>query len=181
MTRVAFLDRDGVLSRCVPADGPVPAPARSVEELEVLPRVGDACRLLHEAGFRLVVVTNQPDVARGTQERNVVEAMNARLVDELGLDDVRVCWHDDADRCACRKPAPGLLLETMRRLGAAPEQCVMVGDRWRDVEAGRRAGCRTALVGDGYGEILPSEPDLRVASLWEAAVALTRDESEETS
>ena len=125
------------------------------------------------AGFRLVVVTNQPDVARGTVDRGAVEEMNERLSRELELDDVRVCWHDDGDECDCRKPQPGLLIDAMRELGAESGDCVIVGDRWRDVEAGRRAGCRTVLVGDGYGEHFPSAPDMRVRDVWEAAVRLT--------
>jgi D-glycero-D-manno-heptose 1,7-bisphosphate phosphatase len=173
MTAVAFLDRDGVLTRSsVDARG-VPVPPRTPEEFELLPRTDEACRLLRAAGFRLVVVTNQPDVARGTIDRDAVEEMNERLSQELELDAVRVCWHDDEDGCTCRKPEPGLLIEAMHELGAESADCVIVGDRWRDVEAGRRAGCRTVLVGDGYGEQFPSAPDMRVRDVWEAAVLLT--------
>lgn len=179
MSAIAFLDRDGVLTRSRLDDRGVPVPPRTLEEFELLPRTGEACRLLRSGGFRLVVVTNQPDVARGTTERSVVEAMNERLAHELDLDDVRVCWHDDMDACECRKPQPGLLLDAMRELGADSEACVIVGDRWRDIEAGRRAGCRTVLVGDGYGEDFPSDPDERVRNVWEAAVLLTGAPGEE--
>jgi D-glycero-D-manno-heptose 1,7-bisphosphate phosphatase len=178
MTRIAFLDRDGVLNAAIPGAGRIPLPPRSLDEIELLPRVPEACAALREAGFRLVVATNQPDVARGTQDRRIVEAMNAQLAKELAIDEVQVCWHDDADGCPCRKPQAGLLFDTMDRLGADPARCVMVGDRWRDIEAGNRAGCRTALVGDGYGETFPSEPDLRVASLWDAASVFVRSEKE---
>ena len=172
MTAVAFLDRDGVLIRSSVDDHGVPVPPRTPGELELLPRTAEACRLLRAAGFRLVVVTNQPDVARGTIDRAAVEEMNERLSQELGLDDVRVCWHDDGDGCNCRKPEPGLLIDAMHELRAESSDCVVVGDRWRDVEAGRRAGCRTVLVGDGYGEHFPSAPDMRVGDIWEAAVLL---------
>lgn len=173
MSAIAFLDRDGVLTRSQLDDRGVPIPPRTPDELELLPRTGEACRLLRSAGFRLVVVTNQPDVARGTIARSAVEEMNKRLALELDLHDVRVCWHDDADECECRKPRPGLLFDAMRELEAESDDCVIVGDRWRDIEAGRRAGCRTVLVGDGYGEHFPSEPDVRVGDVWEAAVLLT--------
>lgn len=178
MTRIAFLDRDGVLNRCgAPEDG-VPTPARSLDELELLPRVPEACALLRRLGYRLVVVTNQPDVARGTLQRSVVEAINRRLVDRLELDEVLVCWHDDADACDCRKPKPGLLIDALRDADADAGACVMIGDRWRDVEAGSRAGCRTVLVGGGYGEPFPAQPDIRVETLWDAALALRAEDEE---
>ncbi len=174
MTRIAFLDRDGVLNRALLTRGSVPVPPHTLAELELLPRVEDACRLLRQSGFRLVLVTNQPDVARGTQTREAVEAINEWLAAELGLDEVQVCWHDDADGCGCRKPEPGLLLESARRAGVDLAECVMVGDRWRDVEAGRRAGCRTVLIGDGYGEPFPAKPDVHVGNLWDACLVLTQ-------
>ena len=163
--RAIFLDRDGVLNRAVVRDGK-PFPAPSIDELEVLPGVAEALDRLKAAGYSLVVVTNQPDVARGATAKEAVEAINARLLESLPLDEVRVCYHDDADRCQCRKPAPGLLLDPPTYDVAAS---IMVGDRWRDIEAGRRAGCRaTILVDYGYDE-LGSDADHRVASLLEAA------------
>jgi D-glycero-D-manno-heptose 1,7-bisphosphate phosphatase len=164
-SRVVFLDRDGVINRAEVRDG-VPLPPATLDALEILPGVPAALSRLKAAGFRLVVVTNQPDVARGRQRRAVVEAMHADLAARLPLDEIRTCYHDDADRCACRKPLPGLLLQGPPVDLAAS---VMVGDRWRDVEAGRRAGCATVLVDNGAGEPLPHEPDVRVSSLAEAA------------
>lgn len=176
---IVFLDRDGVLNRCrFGADG-TPLPPRDLSELELLPGVERACALLSRHGYRLVVVTNQPDVARGTQPRDLVEAINARVASALDLDDVRVCWHDDADGCDCRKPSPGLLLAAAEEAGVDVAECVMVGDRWRDIEAGRRAGCRTALVGTGYREQLLSAPDFAAESLLEVALWITSSGSTE--
>lgn len=176
MTRLAFLDRDGVLNRCVPRPAGTPVPPRRPVDLELLPRVEEACALLRAAGFVLVLATNQPDVARGTQERAVVEAMNGRLARELRLDDVRVCFHDDSDDCGCRKPAPGLLLAAAGHWNGDLAASVMVGDRWRDIEAGRRAGCATVLVGAGWNEPFPSQPDHRAGDLFEAAVWITTND-----
>jgi D-glycero-D-manno-heptose 1,7-bisphosphate phosphatase len=163
--RVVFLDRDGVINRAYWRDG-VSRPPSALETLEILPGVEDALRRLRLAGYRLIVVTNQPDVARGTLTRETVDAMHDRLLSVLSLDEIRVCYHDDADACACRKPRPGLLT-----MGAPVNfaASVMVGDRWRDIEAGRNAGCATVLVGDHRQESLPHEPDVRVSSLAEAA------------
>lgn len=173
VTRIAFLDRDGVINRCGPSLSGTPVPPRCAGELELLPRVKKACALLRAADFKLVVVTNQPDVARGTLERAVVEEINERLARRLALDDVRVCFHDDADVCGCRKPAPGLLLAAAAEFDGDLRASVMVGDRWRDVEAGRRAGCATVLVGAGWGEPFPTQPDHRAADLFDAALWIT--------
>jgi len=163
--RAVFLDRDGVLNRAVVHAGK-PYPPSSVEDIEIPPDVAPALARLKAAGYRLVVVTNQPDVARGRQRRAIVEAINAVLAGRLPLDEFRVCYHDDGDRCGCRKPAPGLLLEPPAH---DLERSVIVGDRWRDLEAGRRAGVRaTVLIGHGYGEPLRTQPDFRAHSFGEA-------------
>jgi len=160
-----FLDRDGVINRAVVRDG-LPYPPDRPDELEVLPDVPEALKRLKAAGYALVVVTNQPDVARGRQTRAAVEAFHAGLAAILPLDEFRVCYHDDDDGCDCRKPQPGLLTTPATY---SPKQSFMIGDRWRDVEAGRRAGCRaTILIDYGYDESLTVEPDARVASLSEA-------------
>ena len=177
MRRAVFLDRDGVLNRAVVRDGK-PYPPADVSALEVLPGVQAALLRLKQAGFCLVVVSNQPDVARGSTSREAVEAINERLGSELLIDEFRVCYHDDDVGCDCRKPRPGLLLQASREhridLGAS----FMVGDRWRDVEAGQRAGCKTFFVDYGYDERRPDRYDYRVASLAEAAdIILSTGES----
>lgn len=160
-----FLDRDGVINRSVVRDGRPYAPQR-LEDLEVLPGVQEALERLKAAGFATVVVTNQPDVARGRQTREVVEAMHARLAALLSLDEFRVCYHDDRDECGCRKPKPGLLTQIPAYDLA---RSVLVGDRWRDVEAARRAGCRAAILIDYDYEGEPhSAPDVRFRSLAES-------------
>ena len=127
----------------------------------------EALARLKSAGFALVVVTNQPDVARGDVTEEVVRAINDRLASLLPLDEVRVCCHDDADGCDCRKPKPGLLT---RPPLYDLSRSVMVGDRWRDIEAGQRAGCRAAILIDyAYDEGHPTDPDVRLRSLSEAA------------
>ena len=165
--RAVFLDRDGVLIRAAVRDG-LPFPIEDPEEVEVLPGVRAACAALRRAGLLLVVFTNQPDVARGTTTKATVEAINAALRRQVELDDVSVCFHDDGDGCDCRKPAPGMLLRAAARWDVALTQSVVVGDRWRDIEAGRRAGCHTVFVDHGYRERQPAEPDLVASSLAEA-------------
>lgn len=169
VTRAVFLDRDGVLNQAVVNAGK-PYPPASVEELDILPGVAEALTRLHGLGFRLIGVTNQPDVARGTQRRETVEAINARLMQELPLDEIAVCYHDDQDACGCRKPEPGLLTRAAERYNIALDQSFMIGDRWKDVEAGHRAGCTTVRIDAGYAEADRGRaPHHRCASLAEAA------------
>ncbi len=156
VSQAVFLDRDGVLNRAVIREGR-PYPPGSLEAFEILPGVPEAVCRLHDAGFLLIGATNQPDVARGTQRREVVEAMNARLLDEMPITAILVCY-EDGDDCPRRKPNPGLLLEAAETFGIDLSASFMVGDRWRDVEAGRRAGCRTVFIDLGYTERRPTLP-----------------------
>jgi D-sedoheptulose 7-phosphate isomerase len=163
-----FLDRDGVLNRAILRDGK-PFPPATEDELEIAPGAQTALRALKTKGFKLVVVTNQPDVARGISTRQVVEGIHRKLANSVPLDDIFVCYHADRDDCICRKPRPGLLFEAARRHQLNLSASFMVGDRWRDVEAGQNAGCRTILIGAGYQERQPARaPDAQVNSLPEA-------------
>jgi D-glycero-D-manno-heptose 1,7-bisphosphate phosphatase len=178
--RVAvFLDRDGVLNKTVVRDG-APRPPASAAELELLPGVEEATRRLAGAGLALIVVTNQPDVARGAQSRERVEEINDLLLRRLPLLDVYTCYHDDADGCACRKPRPGMLLAAARARGIDPGRSFMVGDRWSDVAAGQAAGCFSILIARPYSEAGRCRPELCAGDLGEAAeqiLSLTRGRS----
>jgi len=172
-----FLDRDGVINRAAVRNGR-PHPPASPEELEILPKVREAVSSLRARGYSVIVVTNQPDVARGTASRESVDAIHRRLRQELAFDAILTCYHDNADDCDCRKPKPGLLLRAAELLGIDLSASFMVGDRWRDVEAGKRAGCRTFFVDYGYDEDRPADADFRVGSLSEAAgIILARPDS----
>jgi D-sedoheptulose 7-phosphate isomerase len=163
-----FLDRDGVLNRATVRDGK-PLPPPGANELEIIPEAAAALARLKASGFPLYVVTNQPDVARGNLSRNEVEAMHRKLATSLPVDDIFVCYHDDADHCACRKPKPGLLLEAQRKHNIDLARSFFVGDRWRDIDAGHAAGCKTILIDYGYCERKPAQPaEATVRSLREA-------------
>jgi len=168
LTRAVFLDRDGVLNEAEVRDGK-PYPPASEAEVRIVADAPVSLARLKSAGLPLIVVTNQPDVGRGTQTVEAVEAIHRRLLRELPIDDFLTCTHDDRDRCACRKPLPGLILEGAARHSADPARSFMIGDRWRDIDAGRAAGCRTVWIDRSYRERGPSEaPDARVESLSEA-------------
>jgi D-glycero-D-manno-heptose 1,7-bisphosphate phosphatase len=169
MTRAIFLDRDGVLNRAIVRDGK-PYPATSLKETEILPGVVRALELLKAAGFLLIVVTNQPDVARGTLTVGQVEEINTLLASSLPIDEFRTCYHDTIDQCACRKPRPGALVDASQKHAIDLAQSYMVGDRWRDTDAGRAAGCRVIWIDNGYSETKPASYDYRVSSLLEGAL-----------
>jgi len=172
--KAVFLDRDGTLNRCVPGGGTTHPPA-SVADVVLCDGAAEACARLRAAGYLLLVVTNQPDVRRGTQSRANAEAITRRVVHLLDLDDFAACYHDDGDGCGCRKPAPGLLLDLAARRGVDLARSWMVGDRPSDAGAGRAAGCRTVLLtGDGTG---PGPRTLADA----ADLILTSDETRETT
>jgi D-glycero-D-manno-heptose 1,7-bisphosphate phosphatase len=161
-----FLDRDGVINRSIVRNGVAHSPL-SLAELEIPADVPDALERLRLAGFGLIVVTNQPNVARGVQTRATIEELHDYLAARLPIDEFRVCFHDDAAQCRCRKPEPGMLLQEPRY---AISRSFMIGDRWRDIAAGHRAGCSAnILIGDGYGEFFPVDPDIQCATLGEAA------------
>ena len=166
--RAVFLDRDGVLNRALVRAGR-PYPPRRPEEFELLPGVQAACAELRAAGYELIVVTNQPDIARGILSVDVLEQLNDALRGAVEVDEIVVCPHDDSDDCPCRKPRPGMLISTAERRHLDLTESFMVGDRWRDVEAGRRAGCGTVFIDRGYDERAVNASDCVVSGISEAA------------
>lgn len=166
--RAVFLDRDGVLNAALVREGR-PFPPLSLAEVRIPEDVPEAVDLLKKAGMVLVVVSNQPDVARGTQQREVVEAINEWLGVQLPLDRFEMCYHDDSDHCDCRKPKPGLIHRSAKALDIDLEDSYVVGDRWRDIEAGKAAGCRSVWIDYGYAENKPTQHDYRATSLLDAA------------
>jgi len=170
MLPAVFLDRDGVLNEAVVRDSLPHAPNR-LADLRIYPEAGGALARLKEAGYLLIVVTNQPDVGRCEVARETIDAINGAIRAALpAIDDIRVCWHDDRDQCHCRKPKPGLILDAAEEHHVDLARSFMVGDRWRDIDCGANAGIRTILVDRHWPEREPSHmPDYRVSSVAGAA------------
>jgi D-glycero-D-manno-heptose 1,7-bisphosphate phosphatase len=169
-----FLDRDGVINEAVVRAGR-PYPPPSLDALVFPAGTREAIEGLHDAGFRVIIATNQPDVATGVQRREVVEAIHEHLRGLFPIDAVKVCYHVDRDDCPCRKPRPGMLLEAAREWSLDLANSYMIGDRFRDVGAGQNAGCKTVLVGTGYGEPRTAEPDAVADSLLAASRLILSD------
>ncbi len=163
-----FLDRDGVINRALVRAGKPYAPRR-LSDFRLLPGVARAIAGLRAAGFIIVVATNQPDIGNGLVDAAIVEAMHARLRKTIPVDAIMVCPHRQDAGCACRKPRAGMLRAAARRLKIDPKKSFMVGDRWHDILAGRRAGCYTIRIDRGYSESRHVNADARVGSLPAAA------------
>jgi D-glycero-D-manno-heptose 1,7-bisphosphate phosphatase len=167
-SRAVFLDRDGVLNETFVRDG-VAYPPATPAETRILSGVSQAIAALKKLGFLLIVVTNQPDVARGTQTAAGVEAINQVLAGALPLDEFRVCAHDNRDNCSCRKPEPGMLLAAAETHNIDLRRSFMIGDRASDVLAGAAAGCRTILIERSYSRVDTCRPDFKAADLLAAS------------
>jgi D-glycero-D-manno-heptose 1,7-bisphosphate phosphatase len=168
MNKAVFLDRDGVINKTLVFDG-IPRPPKNLKELVILPGTSKAIKLLREVNFEIVVVTNQPDVARGLIIEESVKEINDYLGNELKIDYFYCCFHDDSAQCNCRKPKPGLLVTAAQDLELDLKSSFMVGDRWRDISAGQAAGCDCFFIDYGYSEKSPILPFRRVSSLLEAS------------
>lgn len=171
-----FLDRDGTLNLPVVREG-LPYPPSSPDEFRLFDGVPAACRELHQAGYVLVVTTNQPDVGRGTMPLATVEAMHLRLrqlVPEIARIETCIApgqgrTHPEDRR---RKPEPGMLLDAAAALGLDLSRSWMIGDRWRDIDCGRRAGVRTVFIDLGHREELRTQPDFTVRDFPAAAAII---------
>ena len=175
--KAVFLDRDGVVNKAIVKDRK-PYPPANLTELEILPGVSLALNNLYKRRYKLIVVTNQPDVARGTVRLETVKEINSFLQRRLPIVDFFCCFHDNSDGCDCRKPKPGAILSAAKKYDIDLTQSFMVGDRWRDIEAGISAGCKTIFLDYGYDEKQPIYLDYRVRSLYEASQIILGENNE---
>jgi D-glycero-D-manno-heptose 1,7-bisphosphate phosphatase len=174
LKKAIFLDRDGVINEAQIIDG-IPNPPKNVREVRILPGVKKAVQYLKNANYEIIVVTNQPDIARGKIGLSAVDEINALLSAQLNITSFYICPHDDGDNCECRKPKSGLLLTAGNDLDINFEESFMVGDRWRDVAAGQGVGCKCFFINHNYTEKLPSLPYIEVKSLLEASKMIIKE------
>jgi len=176
MTRAVFLDRDGVINDVTVKNGIAYGP-RLFSDFNVRHGVAEEVARLKQAGFLVIVVTNQPDIARAKMTQDELDRMTNVILTALGADDVMVCPHDDADACPCRKPKPGLLIQAAERYGIDCSSSFLIGDTWKDIAAGKAAGCaRTFLIDTCYNQAVKDAT--RVAGLREAVDFILNDRQE---
>ena len=173
MKKAVFLDRDGVINKAFIKNG-LPESPNSLSELEILPGVKESISRLKKLNFICLVVTNQPDVQRGKIKKNTIIKMNNFLKKKIELDDIFVCYHDDQDKCNCRKPKPGLLLQAKKKWNVDFKKSFIVGDRWRDIQAGKKVGCKTIFLDYKYKDIKPKNPDFVTDTLLNATYIIEK-------
>ena len=173
MKKAVFLDRDGVINEAFIKNGQ-PSSPNSLDELKILPGVKEAILRLKKINFICIVVTNQPDVPRRKINKNTVIKINNFLKKKIELDDIFVCYHDDKDNCNCRKPKPGLLLQACKKWNVDFKKSFMIGDRWRDIQAGEKVECKTIYLDYNYKDIKPKNPDFITHKLLNAVYLIEK-------
>ena len=149
--KAIFLDRDGVLNKAI-VKNRKPYPPSKIEELEILPGVYEAIQLLRHSGFKLIVVTNQPDVGRGVTNIELVDEINNSIIKHLKVDEIICCFHDDSDNCECRKPKTGMILQAVKKWDIDLSVSYLIGDRWRDIQTAINIGLTSILIKYDYDE-----------------------------
>jgi D-glycero-D-manno-heptose 1,7-bisphosphate phosphatase len=149
--KAIVFDRDGVLNEVVVIDG-VPHPPESLADLVIRSGVREGIRRLRLDNYLIFCLTNQPDVARGKLDLGELSRINDFLASELGIQEFFVCPHDDSDNCLCRKPKPGGVNYFLTKYNLDPSETFVIGDRWKDIDAGNAAGCKTIHIDGGYSE-----------------------------
>jgi D-glycero-D-manno-heptose 1,7-bisphosphate phosphatase len=164
--RAVFLDRDGVINKVILREGK-PFSPRRLDQYVLNDGIREAVQQLKNNGFKIIVVSNQPDLARGEITEDILHSMTERLKSEIPIDDIYICPHDDHHKCSCRKPRPGMLLQAAQKWDIDLTESFLIGDTWKDMEAGKACGCKTILLDACYNQ--DARCDLRVKSLSEAA------------
>ena len=155
LKRAIFLDRDGVINRVIMKEGKPYSP-RKLSDFLFTAGIKEVLALLKEDDFILIVVTNQPDISRGLIRWDELNAIHDLIRSELPIDDIIVCPHDNDDNCDCRKPKPGMIVESARKWGINIESSFIIGDTWKDMGAGEKAGCTTILLDAPYNQDVKS-------------------------
>lgn len=163
--KAVFLDRDGVINKVIIRDGRAFSP-RTLDEFFLADGIRDAASKLKEKAYKIIVITNQPELARGFISPEILELMTRRIREEILIDDIFICPHDDEHQCSCRKPKPGMLLEAAEKWRIELASSFFIGDTWKDMEAGKAVSCNTILIDAIYNQGVSC--DFRVKSLVEA-------------
>lgn len=166
--KCVFLDRDGVINDVILKNGN-PHPPINVQGVRILKNVNKSLISLKKSGFYLAVITNQPDVSRKITTKKQVEAINNYIMSKLPLDEINTCFHDNFHNCQCRKPQPGMILDVAKRKNIDLTKSFMIGDRKSDIEAGKKAGCKTIFIDNNYNEEKPKNYDFKAVSLYAAS------------
>lgn len=142
-----------------------PSSPWKLEEFEILPDVKEYLEASKKMGFLNIVFTNQPDISRGFLKIEDLEKMHKIISETLPIDEIKFCPHDNQDNCSCRKPKPGLILEAVKKWSIDLKKSYVIGDGWKDIGAGKAAGCKTFLLRREYNKDYQEDYDFEVDNL----------------
>jgi len=167
LSKAVFLDRDGVINKPIIIDGKSYAP-RLLKDFKIFPKVKSDVKKLKDKGFKVLVITNQPDIGNKLLKKSTLKEMHSILKAKVPLDKIYFCPHTRNDRCKCRKPKPGMIIKASNELKIDLKESYVVGDRKIDIDAGIKAGCKTIFVNNNYYEKKPTKQKKNVKSLHDA-------------
>lgn len=171
LQKAVFLDRDGVLNKTKALNGKPYAP-KFFNDFFLYECAAEQLYRLKERNFKLIVVTNQPDVGNGITESSEVDKMHKFITDNLPIDLIKTCFHSQTFGCSCRKPSPGMFFQAARELRVSALESFMIGDRYSDIKAGNSFGCRSILIDRYYLEDAIASPWRVSKSLTESVTAI---------
>jgi len=164
LNRAVFLDRDGVINKAITIDGKGYAP-RLLKDFKIFPKVKNDVIKLKKRGFKVFVITNQPDIGNKLIKKKTLNEMHSFLKAKVPIDKIYFCPHTKNDRCKCRKPKPGMIIKASNESKIYLKESYVVGDRKIDIDAGLKAGCKTIFVNNNYYEKKPTKQEKTVKSL----------------
>jgi D-glycero-D-manno-heptose 1,7-bisphosphate phosphatase len=173
MQKVVFVDRDGVLIKA-PKINNRPHSILKFEKIKIIKGVVKGIKILKK-NFKIIMITNQPDVYRKKVKKIEVKKINNYLKTMLNLNDVYVCYHDNIHKCNCRKPKLGMFLLAKKKWNINLKKSFLIGDRSSDILAGKKAGCTNFFINYNYDEKLPSKRSCYyVKSFYDAALLINK-------
>jgi len=162
--KCVFLDRDGVINLPIVINKKPYSPRR-IEEFIFTSEIKNLISKVVNHGYKVIVITNQPDIASGDLSESLLNYFHQRIIDEMLVDDIFVCKHLSSDNCNCRKPKPGLILEAALKHKINLKESFFIGDRWKDVDAANNVECHSIFIDYGYREKLKTVPKNCVKNL----------------
>ena len=176
MNKAVFLDRDGVINKPIVIEGKSYAP-QSLKDFKIFPKVKVAVKKLRNNGFKVFVISNQPDIGNKLIKKKTLNQMHKLLKSKVPVNKIYFCPHTRNDKCKCRKPNPGMIIKASKDSGILLKESYVIGDRKTDIDAGLKAGCKTIFVNHNYVEKKPTKQEKTVKSLHAAVKYILKSQN----
>ena len=175
LSKAFFLDRDGVINKSFLQKGKPVAPTK-LADFKIIKDVKKSLIYLKAKGYLTIIVSNQPDLRKGLLNKSVLKKMNRKLKEELKIDDIFICEHMSIDRCDCRKPKLGMILNAKKKWNIDLKNSYLIGDRWRDIYLANKLNIKCFYIDNNYKEKKPKKYNYKVISLFHAIKILKKNE-----